>query len=686
MPNYKFTMLLAKALELCGELKSLGGAFLSAKEKGDGEALSVLRQRHDLGIQNLFMDQKKLALQESQANLDALITSRARPEYQLRHTLKLLGQDVGLVPTPDDDWRELTDDIAAPVQDSGLALSSEEKEEMDKSSAAKDVNTSTSIISALASDLKAFPTINGHASPFGVGVAACWGPGFIGDVMNGVAQVIKIGSDTLSFESSSASRKNTHMRTNQDRTQTANSTGYELKNIDKQVAASRARIDIANQEITNQQKQIDNAQEVLDFLVNKYTNQDLYSFMEGRVRTLYYQTYQMAYSWARKAEACFRFDRSLKDTNFVQPGYWEPGHDGLLSGEALFMSLKNMEAAYHETRGHDFEVSKFYSLRQNNPLALLQLRENGACEFAIPEVLYDMDFPGHYLRKIKAVTLTIPCIIGPYTTVNCTLRLIAHRYRIDPTARDKKDYVEKTPDQGGSAINGDPRFDTVMVPISAAAVSTANNDGGVFDMSFSNAERFMPFEGAGAISQWSLSLPSGFRQFDYSTIQDVVMQIRYTSLDGGDKLGDAASGSVSDYIKAVTNTTDGLFSIVDARTEFATQWAAFIRAPAPPPLPQQRVLVLNKLNERLPIYTKGHPINGLVAQDIWVITDAQVAAGSFTLAQGNNTLSFTDGPASNGLKTFVTSGPIVISDWILTLADVSSPVSRLWVVMRYLMK
>jgi hypothetical protein len=684
IPNYKFPILLAKALELCGELKALGGAFLSAKEKGDGEALSILRQRHDRGVQDLLMDQRKLALKEAQANLDALVSSRAKPEYQLRHTLKLLGQDVGLVPTVDDAWQELKDDVAAPVQDSGLAISSEEKEEMDKSSDAKDVTTGTSVIQAIASDLKAFPTINGHASPFGVGVAACWGPGFIGDVMNGVAQVIKIGADALSFESTNASRKNGHIRTNQDRTQTANSTGYELKNIDNQIAASQARIDMANQEITNQQRQIDNSQEVFDFLANKYTNQELYSFMEGRVRTLYYQTYQMAYSWARKAEASFRYDRGLRDTNFVQPGYWEPGRDGLLSGEALFMSLKNLEAAYHEDRGHDFEVSKFFSLRQNNPLALIQLRENAACEFAIPEILYDMDFPGQYLRKIKAVTLTIPCIIGPYTTVNCTLRLTAHKYRLDPTARDKKDYVEKTPDQGGSAINGDPRFDTALVPISAAAVSTANNDGGVFDLAFSNNERFMPFEGAGAISQWSLSLPSGFRQFDYSTIQDVVMQIRYTSRDGGDKLADAATGAVADYIRTITASTDGLFSIVDARTEFATQWASFVRAPAPLPAPQQRVLVLNKLNERLPIYTKGHPVTGLVAQQVWVITDAQVASGALSIVQGKNTLSFTEGPVVKGLKNFVAPGPAIISDWTLTLTDVSTPISRLWVVIRYL--
>ena len=34
MPNYRFYYLLQKALELCTELKALGNAFLSAKEKG----------------------------------------------------------------------------------------------------------------------------------------------------------------------------------------------------------------------------------------------------------------------------------------------------------------------------------------------------------------------------------------------------------------------------------------------------------------------------------------------------------------------------------------------------------------------------------------------------------------------------------------------------------------------------
>lgn len=39
----------------------------------------------------------------------------------------------------------------------------------------------------------------------------------------------------------------------------------------------------------------------------------------------------------------------------------------------------------------------------------------------------------------------------------------------------------------------------------------------------------MPFEGTGAMSSWKLSLPKHFMQFDYNTINEVVIHVSYTS-------------------------------------------------------------------------------------------------------------------------------------------------------------
>ena len=82
-----------------------------------------------------------------------------------------------------------------------------------------------------------------------------------------------------------------------------------------------------------------------------------------------------------------------------------------------------MEIAYHDLNRPEYELTKHVSLLQVDPLALVQLRATGTCILTVPEELFDMDGPGHYFRRIKSVALTIPCVTGPYTSVNCTLTL-----------------------------------------------------------------------------------------------------------------------------------------------------------------------------------------------------------------------------------------------------------------------
>src|SRR5947207_13269589 len=188
-------------------------------------------------------------------------------------------------------------------------------------------------------------------------------------------------ADWLSQQSSNLSRAQTFVKQNIARVKEANTAGHEIKAIDKQIVTQQVRIAVHQQDITNQQKQMDHAQEVEDFLKDKYTKTELYTWLEQSVSTVYYQTYTMAYELAKKAEAAFRFERGLSSSNFIKFGYWETANSGLMSGERLFLGLKELESAYHETRGYDFEISKYVSLRRVNPLGLLKLREDGTCDF-----------------------------------------------------------------------------------------------------------------------------------------------------------------------------------------------------------------------------------------------------------------------------------------------------------------
>lgn len=191
----------------------------------------------------------------------------------------------------------------------------------------------------------------------------------------------------------------------------------------------------------------------------------------------------------------------------------------------------------------DFEISmKQISLRQLNPLALVELCETGRCEFSLPEILFDMDYPGHYMRRIKSVAVTVTCMGGPYTGLSCTLRLLEHKYRINSVVKDKNDYPERIDD-----VHPDDRFMTTDVPITTIAVSNGQNDLGLFKLNFRD-DRYLPFEGAGVISKWRLELASNFRQFDYDTLSDVILTLRYTARDGGDKLRLAAEQSLLAYV------------------------------------------------------------------------------------------------------------------------------------------
>ena len=76
LPAYRFTYMLQKALEICNECRSFGGALLSALEKNDAEKLAVMRSMHEVGILDLMHRVKIRQLDEANAQVDAFNASR----------------------------------------------------------------------------------------------------------------------------------------------------------------------------------------------------------------------------------------------------------------------------------------------------------------------------------------------------------------------------------------------------------------------------------------------------------------------------------------------------------------------------------------------------------------------------------------------------------------------------------
>jgi hypothetical protein len=102
---------------------------------------------------------------------------------------------------------------------------------------------------------------------------------------------------------------------------------------------------------------------------------------------------------------------------------------GLQSADLLLHDIKRMETSYLDKNKREYEVTKHISLALADPLALIRLRATGVCDFEIPEALYDMDHPGQYFRRLKSVSVSLPCIAGPYTSVSAKLSLVSNKYR-----------------------------------------------------------------------------------------------------------------------------------------------------------------------------------------------------------------------------------------------------------------
>ena len=186
----------------------------------------------------------------------------------------------------------------------------------------------------------------------------------------------------------------------------------EIQRIERQILGAERRRNIALQELNNHQRQIEQSKEVQDFLRDKFTNHELYLFLQKETAALHYQMYELALHAARQAERAFNFERGYTTRTFLPCESWDTLHEGLLAGERLQLALRTMEKAYLDANVREYELTKHISLRLHFPLQFLQLKTTGACEIEIPEWLFDLDYPGQYMRRIKNVTLTIPCVDG----------------------------------------------------------------------------------------------------------------------------------------------------------------------------------------------------------------------------------------------------------------------------------
>jgi hypothetical protein len=587
----RFRVLLRHALEMAQDVKSLGGQILAALEKKDAETLSVIRSKHEVNMLGRADSVKYAQWQEAIKNREGILANIQNAFQRFRHYDRLLGTEEAQIKLPDYpglDGSVITAGAqvpAEPVVDAadpdirlgesfrggGHKISPEEAHEIDLREASQIVQDAATILEGIGAGLNLIPNVEAKVSPWGIGAGAQFGGSNVGHLFQGLAAVSRGVAGRVSHEAGLAATMGNFARREQDWAFQRKTAAGELTQLFKHLRSAEIREHIAKSEHEHHQQQIQESKDVLEFLTNeenrlrgeqrKTTTEDFYIWMKRESQGLHAKYFQFAYDAAKKAEHAFRDEIGDEET-FIHPVYLT-GKEGLFAGEKLYFDIKRLETAYAERDKRAFEITKHVSLREWFPLQLLELKETGECDISLPEELFDLDCPGHSHRRIKTVALSIPCVIGPYVSLNCGLTLTQSRIRRENGGYGNID-----------TANDVTNFTSYPVAVNSIVTSGAQNDTGMFDPNPAE-EKYLAFEGAGAISAWHLELLGDPPQLDYDTISDAILTIRYSARAEGNKTDaqDAASNWLEQHAARA-------FSM---RHEFGSQWAAFKGASGPPP-------------------------------------------------------------------------------------------------------
>jgi peptidoglycan hydrolase-like protein with peptidoglycan-binding domain len=297
---------------------------------------------------------------------------------------------------------------------------------------------------------------------------------------------------------------------------------YNDQNIaNNQITLAQDGVAIATQDLANANTEAQHASNIVGFLATKFTNVQLYQWMSGVLGSIYSYFLRQATAIARLAESQLAFERQQEASSIIQSDYWRPldpnatqlaNTNGLTGADLLLADITQLDQYALDTDNFKLQLTKTISLARLDPIAFQQFTQTGTLRFRTPMVLFDRDLPGHYLRLIKEIRVSVTALIPPDDGIKATLTNsgISRVVAADDSGTFRSVVVRR-----------DPQI---------IALSSPSNATGVFDLT-AQPTMLLPFEDLGVDTSWEFIMPRASNQFDFSTISDVLLSIDYTALD-----------------------------------------------------------------------------------------------------------------------------------------------------------
>lgn len=534
IPAFRFDIMLERARNFTSTVTSFGTSLLAALERKDAESLSVMQNAQERVLLEMNMIVRTENVNMYIANGAALNESlnAANERYAYYNALVQKGLNTGEI-----------------LNIAGMT-------------AAMALNVASSIMTAASAVAFLIPNVG---SPF----AMTYGGEQIGSSLSAAASVFQAGAIISDFVAQLSLTIANYQRRAAEWEFQSRQAQFESAGLTYQIQSNSIQQQIAEQEVKIQETTIKQNEETGKYLQDKFTNTELYQWMVTRLSTVYFQAFTLAYELAREAQRSYQYELNTNQS-FINFGYWDNMKKGLLAGDSLMLSLMQMEKAWIDKNTRTLEIEKTVSLRQLDPNAFLSLVETGECLFSLGEKLYDDDYPGHYARKIKTISVSIPAVLGPNQDFHVTLTQITNQVILKPDVNAVNFLLGGSDAETPAASVLRTNWNNSQM----IAVSGGVNDSGMFEVSF-NDQRYLPFEGTGAVSNWRLSMPESTNLFNFESVSDVIIQVKYTAISGGSLF----KQQVLQLDPMRTRTGSRFFNMAQ---NFSQQWYTFMNVhPAP---------------------------------------------------------------------------------------------------------
>ena len=537
-PPYRFRVMLRHALELAEAASGLSREMEQALATRDGENLLRLRATHEAQ----FLKEQTAALKEEIKAAGLAVESAKRGRKIQEETQSFYAARPYM-----NAW-----EIAANAS-YGLSFG---------------LQALMVVGHIAAAGLKVVPKFMVGAAGFGGSPTANAqiGGDQIGDAASqAMVGAVNAAAGALDKMGSMLERQAGYLTRQEDWQHAADTAKREMERSDVEIAVAEIRESIAKEQLRLHVVRQQQAAAEGAFLKAKFTNKELFDWLSQELRGVSKQMFNLANAAARAAERCFNFELGTTES-FVRPGGWNDTRRGLLAAANLSADLRKMDSAYLKRNVREKEIVKHLSLARLDPVALLELRTTGRCVIHIDEALFDLDHPGHYFRRIAWLGVTPACVAGPYSSIPLKLTQTSNRIRIETGAGTGADPYAEDP-------GNDVRFRYNVGSIQSISTSRGEDDTGLFAPDLKD-DRYLPFEGSGLCGTFVLELPRTLRPFDYGTISDIVLNLRYTARDGGGGFRAMVEADLASRMNAMVLDAGrtGLFQAIDLRRDRPDLW------------------------------------------------------------------------------------------------------------------